>query len=143
MIVFDLQCAQGHRFEGWFEDSRGFEDQRERSLISCPVCDDTRITKVLSTFGIKSSSPKSDGGPAAGQPSAQMAALRRQFAEFLDTHFDDVGPDFAKEALKIHYGASEPRNIRGKSTFDEEKVLKEEGVQYLKFPVESKPDSES
>ncbi|MFP4346981.1 MAG: DUF1178 family protein [Thermodesulfobacteriota bacterium] len=140
MIVFDLQCVQGHRFEGWFEDSRGYEEQQAKSLISCPVCDSTEITKALSTFGIKSPSPKP---PAGAENSEQLTALRRQFTEFLDTHFDDVGCDFAKEALKIHYGAAEPRNIRGKSTSDEEKVLKEEGVQYLKFPVEPKPESDS
>jgi len=140
MIVFDLQCGQGHRFEGWFEDSRGYEDQQAKSLISCPVCESTEVTKALSTFGIKSSSPKP---PAGAGNSEQVTALRRQFSEFLDTHFDDVGCDFAKEALKIHYGAAEPRNIRGKSTSDEEKVLKEEGVEYLKFPVESKPESDS
>ena len=32
--------------------------------------------------------------------------------EFVEKNFDDVGCDFAKEALKIHYGATEPRNIR-------------------------------
>lgn len=142
MIVFDLECAKGHRFEGWFEDSRGFEDQRARSLISCPICEDTDVVKAPTTFGIKSSPAPSPAGAAAASPE-RLEALRRQFTEFLDTHFDDVGCDFTKEALKIHYGVSEPRNIRGKSTPEEEKVLEEEGVQYLKFPSEPKPDSES
>ena len=38
MIVFDLSCDQGHRFEGWFGSSGDFADQRERGLLSCPQC---------------------------------------------------------------------------------------------------------
>jgi hypothetical protein len=143
MIVFDLQCSKGHRFEGWFEDNRGFENQRAASLISCPICDDTDIDKAPTIFGIKSSSPKFNPVSDPAASSEPWAAMRRQFSEFLDSHFDDVGCDFAKEALKIHYGVSEPRNIRGKSTPNEEKVLKEEGVQYLKLPVDMKPESET
>ena len=42
---------------------------------------------------------------------------------------------FAKEALKIHYGETEKRNIKGTATSDEETLLKKEGVQFLKIPV--------
>jgi len=63
-------------------------------------------------------------------------------------NFEDVGPQFAKEALKIHYGASEARNIRGVSTAEEEKMLKEEGVDFFKVgaplaaPAESNGEEE-
>ena len=33
--------------------------------------------------------------------------------DYLDKHFEDVGADFYKEALKIHYGEAEKRNIKG------------------------------
>jgi Uncharacterized protein conserved in bacteria len=52
--------------------------------------------------------------------------------EYLRDNFDDVGSGFATEAMKMHYGASEPRNIRGVSTEDEEKQLKKEGVSFFK-----------
>jgi hypothetical protein len=39
--------------------------------------------------------------------------------------------------LKIHYGASAPRNIRGVSTPREEKTLKDEGIQFFKLPMPS------
>ena len=29
MIAYDLQCANGHRFEGWFEDSKTFDRQKK------------------------------------------------------------------------------------------------------------------
>ena len=57
MIVFDLQCANGHLFEGWFKDRHAFEEQMERSLVTCPVCRETAVSKIPSAFAIKSSAP--------------------------------------------------------------------------------------
>lgn len=139
MIVFDLKCSKGHSFEGWFEDSTAFEDQIKKSLISCPVCDDTEIVKVPSTFAIKGSSitrkPPMDEQQMLNQ-------LGREISNYVENNFDNVGCDFAKEALKIHYGASEPRNIRGVSTKEEEKVLKDEGIEFFKIPSPLPPDHE-
>jgi hypothetical protein len=55
--------------------------------------------------------------------------------EYLDKHFEDVGAEFYKEALKIHYGETEKRNIKGTATTEEEVILKEEGVQFFKIPI--------
>jgi hypothetical protein len=52
-----------------------------------------------------------------------------------------VGSDFANEALKIHYGVNEPRNIRGVSTSQEEDMLREEGVDFVKLPIISKEET--
>ena len=61
----------------------------------------------------------------------------RQVAEYVEKNFDNVGPDFAKEAIKMHFGVSESRNIRGTSTLEEEKKLREEGIQFFKIPLPS------
>ena len=58
-------------------------------------------------------------------------------------NFDDVGCDFAKEALKMHYGAAEPRNITGVSTKEEEQTLNEEGIQFFKIPMPIAPDTDA
>jgi hypothetical protein len=58
----------------------------------------------------------------------------RRFYKHIEENFEEVGTEFTKEALKIHYGAAEKRNIRGTSTADEEKLLKEEGVEFFKIP---------
>jgi len=141
MIIFDLQCQNGHAFEGWFEDSRAFEDQKSQGLIACPVCNDTTVVKVPSTFAIKGSSQS----VAFQSPKkTDYHKLGQQIAEYVKNNFDDVGTDFAKEALKIHYGAAQPRNIRGISTSKEEQTLKEEGIEFFKLPValSSDPDSD-
>ncbi len=144
MIVFDLQCSNGHTFEGWFEHGQAYEEQKEKSLIACPICDDTAISKMPSAFAIKSS-PRSEKLPDTDTPptDAEVVAIGKKIMDFVDNNFDDVGCNFAKEALKIHYGASEPRNIKGSSTKEEEKVLKEEGIQFFKVPVPSPSDSDA
>ncbi|MBW2368156.1 MAG: DUF1178 family protein [Deltaproteobacteria bacterium] len=140
MITFDLQCAAGHTFEGWFDDAKAFEMQRKKNLINCPVCDDSNISKKFSPFAIKGSpSPRQPAMPSADE----LAKIGRKIAEYVDKNFDDVGCDFAKEALKIHYGVSQERNIKGTSTKEEEKVLKKEGIPFVKFPVATSNDADS
>lgn len=139
MIAFDLRCANGHVFEGWFEDSRAFEGQKKNKLISCPVCNDTSVFKVPTTFAIKSSG---NGTTSSGKETA-LAEITKKVADFVEKNFDNVGTEFAAEALKIHYGASEPRNIRGVSTSLEEKTLKEEGIQFFKVPIPAPPETDS
>jgi hypothetical protein len=139
MITFDLKCNNGHVFEGWFEDSRDFESQRKKHLISCPVCNDTSVLKVPTKFAIKSS----PNGSAYSGKEASMTEITKKVADFVEHNFDNVGTEFATEALKIHYGVSEPRNIRGVSTSLEEKTLKEEGVQFFKVPIPAPPETDS
>lgn len=140
MIVFDLQCGNGHAFEGWFKDGQAYQEQQEQSLISCPVCNDTSVSKLLSAFAIRSSQ---EFKPPENR--AELAELGKKISEFMDKNFDNVGSDFAKEALKMHYGVSEPRSIRGTSSPEEEKTLEKEGINFFKVPVvvQQEPDSES
>ena len=55
--------------------------------------------------------------------------------EFLEKNFEDVGTDFAREALKMHYDVSEKRNIRGTGTEAEEEMLKKEDIKFFKVPI--------
>ena len=139
MIAYDLQCSNGHRFEGWFEDAKTFEKQNKQALIACPMCNDTAITRLPSTFAIKGikSSQTTTFKP---KTPAEAEIIMRAISDYVEQNFDNVGTDFAKEALKIHYGVTEPRNIRGVSTSQEEETLRQEGVQFFKFPAgEEKP----
>ena len=139
MIAYDLQCVNGHSFEGWFEDRKAYEAQKIKALISCPVCSSTSIARVPSTFAIKSSNPLKE----FSDQQADLENIGKKIVEFVEKNFDDVGADFAKEALKIHYGVTKARNIRGVSTKEEEKTLKEEGVQFFKVPLPEVPDSDA
>jgi hypothetical protein len=128
MIAFDLFCSNGHKFECWFKDSSSFEEQKSAGMITCPVCDDHRIEKAFSPFAIKRR------GERTKEEIDPHQALQLVH-EYLDKHFEDVGAEFYKEALKIHYGKTEKRNIKGTATTEEEFILKEEGVPFLRIPI--------
>ncbi len=139
MIAYDLHCDNGHSFEGWFDDEPSFLDQKQKNLIACPICNITAVSRRPSTFAIKSSHKVNLGAPEQ----ARLARLGQEVINFVEKNFDDVGCNFAKEALKIHYGVSEPRNIRGVSTEEEEKTLRQEGVKFIKIPMLPRPESDS
>jgi hypothetical protein len=128
MIAFDLFCSNGHKFECWFKDNASFEEQQEAGILTCPVCDDNHIEKAFSPFAIKK------GGEEPRREIDPYRALQ-VIHDYLDKNYEDVGADFYKKALKIHYGEEEKRNIKGTATTEEEVILKEEGVQFLKIPV--------
>ena len=143
MIAFDLQCEDGHTFEGWFEDSKAYDEQKKKNLIACPICNSTNVSKILSPVAIKRGVPANTETLPVSKEDTQMAELGRRIVDYVHKNFDDVGCDFTKEALKIHYGVAEPRNIRGVSSPEEEKTLKQEGIEYFKLPMPPSSDSES
>ncbi len=142
MIAFDIICSNGHIFECWFKDSASYEEQKSSGVINCPVCNDNDVEKVFSPFAIKKNEEKRKEEKKREEvnPSNPYQALR-MISEYLNKHFEDVGADFTKEALKIHWGASEQRNIKGVATPQEETLLKEEGVPFIKVPILKRLDS--
>ena len=131
MIAYDLFCSNGHKFEGWFKDSSCYEEQKSSGSITCPICLDNQVEKAFSSFAIM----KNAGKPTEEiDPSKAYQALQI-INDYIDKHFEDVGTNFYKEALKIHYGEAEKKNIKGTASTEEEIILKEEGVQFLKVPI--------
>ena len=131
MIVYDIRCENGHVFEGWFEDRQSFEDQKRDNLIDCPICGTARVDVAPTTFGIGGRARK----PETAQEGSDPETFFKQMTEFLEKNFEDVGPQFAEEAIKIHYGETGERSIRGTTTPQEEKELQEEGVAFMKVPM--------
>jgi hypothetical protein len=146
MIVFDLECINGHAFEGWFEDKKDLENQQQEGILQCPVCETISVEQKLSLISIKtSSSPSSKANQAQQALRANqevMAEFTEKITEFVEKNYEDVGTSFSKEALKMHYGAAEHRNIRGTTTKEEEKVLDKEGVSTLKIPIPKKENED-
>jgi hypothetical protein len=137
MIVFDLECSEGHIFEAWFNNTQSFEEQKAKGMINCPYCSDTHVRKVISPVAAKTS-PEPDAKKDAA--SIDYGRLAKEIVDYVDKNFDDVGTEFAKEALKIHYDVSEKRNIKGSATADEEKMLEDEGIEFFKLPIPKMDD---
>jgi len=132
MIAFDLECSQGHIFEGWFNNIESFEEQNAGGLVSCPYCNDTKIRKVLSPVAMKTSNQLEERHE---MKSIDYQKLAMEVVDYINKNFEDVGPDFSKEALKMHYAVTEKRNIKGSATEEEEKILREEGIDFFKVPI--------
>jgi hypothetical protein len=141
MIAYDLQCINEHCFEGWFEDENAYLEQEKNGLIVCPLCNAAEVKRIPSRFVIKSSSTALQTPQEA--TSAELVELGRRVVDFVQKNFDDVGCNFAREALKIHYGVNPPRNIRGTSTTEEEKTLEKEGIEYFKLPLPPNFDADA
>jgi hypothetical protein len=132
MIAFDLQCSNGHIFEGWFDNLESYEKQNSGKLVTCPHCNDTKIRKVLSPVTSLKAAPSPQ--PAPDGEKINYKILAKEMVNYINREFEDLGSDFTKEALKIHYGVSKERNIKGSATESEENLLKQEGVQFFKIP---------
>jgi len=127
MIIYDLQCTHGHIYEGWFKSREEFDREKEEGRLSCPMCGDVRINLL----------PSGGHTPGREKPSEapKEPTLATTLTKYLDENFQDVGNRFADEATKMHFGEIDHQNIRGTMTGEEEKDLREEGVQYLKVPM--------
>lgn len=136
MITFDFVCEAGHRFEGWFKSREEFERQLEAGLLSCPLCDSRKVTRRPSAFHVAKGgeAQPADAAPAGATRPAALSFLR-ELNDFVEKNFEDMGADFAGEALRMKAGEAPARSIRGTTTPDEEETLVEEGVEFLKIPL--------
>ena len=128
MILFDLRCKDGHAFEAWFRDGAAYEDQAAAGDLACPVCGSGEVTKALMAPAVNAR-PKIDPGQAA-----EMMRTWRRVQDHIEKNFDHVGPKFAEEARKIHYGEREKRSIYGEASKAEAKELRDEGIDVNQIP---------
>ena len=138
MIVFDLTCGHGHRFEGWFASADDFERQSKAVLVRCPVCDDASIVRLPSAkvhVGRATiDAPRTEQEPEtestiAGVPDELVRKLRE-----IVRNTENVGHRFPEEARKIHYEEVPGRPIRGQASKDEADALREEGIDFTPLP---------
>lgn len=152
MIVFDLLCSAGHRFEGWFASAEDFSSQRGRGLVSCPSCGTADVQRIPSAarvnFGAqppKPARPSAQSAPTAQQaktpdmegkdPFAIAQMLYSRMLDDLFTRTEDVGAKFPEEARKIFYEEAPARAIRGQATAEEHDALIDEGIPVARFPI--------
>jgi hypothetical protein len=157
MVIYDLACGDGHRFEGWFQDLGAFKAQASARQLACPTCGSADVEKLVTGSAVRRTAEDRAGtttlpaaavattekaatpSPAAEQPATPTAMQVREFlgtlAAQIRAHSEDVGPRFAEEARKIHHGQTEDRLIRGTTTEAEEQALADDEIPFLKLPV--------
>lgn len=140
MIVFDLSCGDGHRFEAWFRSGAAFDEQAEAGILVCPVCRDTRISKAPMAprvaLAVDAAAPLPAPAPAAElpQPRDGTAKTLARLRGLIESNCEDVGSRFAEEARRIHFGEKEPRGIYGEASSEEAAALREDGIDYQVLP---------
>lgn len=135
MIAYSLRCHRGHEFEGWFRDSKAFDDQSAAGKLSCPVCNSVRIEKAImapAVAGTKKTAKTKTGERASD--ARQMRQFMTGLRKYVQQNADYVGPEFAEEARKIHYGETPDRHIYGEATAREAQELVEEGIDVAALP---------
>lgn len=137
MKVLDLQCGQGHSFEGWFASEGDFQSQCQRLLVQCPMCGDQSVVKKLSAPRLNLTTHRTDPQSTADVSVAATSvpatpptidAMWLAVARKIVANTTDVGTRFAEEARKIHYGEVKERAIRGQTTMQEARDLIDEGI---------------
>ncbi len=145
MIIFELACGQGHRFEGWFASSDDFARQSEAQMVRCPVCDDAGVARVPSAkVFVRAGATAAPTGSRWRRPGAEVAAPQQAIAGLpaeivaklreIVRNTENVGPRFPEEARKIHYDEAPARAIRGQASKEESAELAEEGIDVATLP---------
>lgn len=162
MIRYKLRCGAGHEFEGWFQDSAGFEKLAKAGLVECTICGNAQVERALMAPAVVSSrkkakppapapapqpaateapaepppaDPRSSGNRmAAGPMPAQLVAMLQRLRAEVEKSCENVGKDFAEEARKIHYGEAEARGIYGEASDSDAEALADEGIEVARLP---------
>lgn len=153
MIRYALICDRRHEFEIWFNSSADYDKQTKRKLVTCPVCNSSKVEKAIMAPAIASKRKSraheiaiaSAPEPAAPETNAQVAMISPQEQELrsklkelrdhLTRNSDNVGEKFPEEARKMHYGEIEHRSIYGEASPDEARKMHEEGIEFHPLPV--------
>ena len=155
MIRYALRCEQGHGFDSWFPSSSAYDRQVKHGLIECPRCGSAKVEKAIMAPQIarkKGRAPVSE--PAVAEAAAPVPALAptepsplmlsqerelraklRELREHITKVADNVGPGFADEARKMHYGEIEHRPIYGEASTDDARALIDEGIEVMPLPL--------
>lgn len=148
MIHYQLRCAGGHMFDGWFRDSAAFDKQSVAGLTACPACGTTDVKRALMAPALGKQgrvkpvqvdaveAPASPpASPTAGNvlPDGMRSMLQKMRAE-VEKRCDYVGNEFAAEARRIHAGETERRGIYGEASPEDAERLADDGIEVAQIP---------
>lgn len=152
MIIFELGCGNGHRFEGWFSSADDFARQSEHALVRCPVCEDSeiaivpsarvrvnknnevRVSSAREAAPVVSAENTTEPSAPAELPMQLPMGLVQKLRETI-RNTENVGRRFPEEARKIHYDEVPPRAIRGQASPEEAQSLRDEGIEFASLPA--------
>ena len=143
MIVYDLECENSHRFEGWFSSGDDYEKQLAGKLLACPLCNNSNVVRRPSASYVNTGAVEK---PPREKQNTSSVSVPQQYAnvppeivakviEHIVKNTEDVGNKFPEEARKIHYNEAPDRHIRGTATAKDVESLRDEGIDVVSMPV--------
>ena len=98
MIVFELICKDcSFLFEGWFDNSKEYDNQNKKNFINCPSCNGSKIKKSLMAPNLNK---KSNSRKNINTSKAVINKIDK-FKKVIEKNYDYVGDSFTEEAKKI------------------------------------------
>ncbi len=131
MIVFNLICKVcSVGFEGWFESTKEFNNQKRKKIINFPSCNSSSIIKSLAApnLSAKNNSKKNF------QIKKAVSNNIKKYKKIVEKNFEYVGDKFTEEAKKMKYGEKEEKPIYGEATIEQTKELAEEEINVVPLP---------
>jgi len=134
MIVFNLNCSDcAASFEGSFENTKDYNKQIRKGLLTCPSCNSTQIKKGLMAPNL---SKKSNS--KISKRNKSIASNVKKLKKIIEKEFDYVGDKFTEEAKKIKYGEAKERAIYGEASIEQTKELIDQDIDVVPLPFSTK-----
>ena len=131
MIVFNLICKIcSVEFEGWFENTKEFNNQKRKKIINCPSCNSTSIIKSL----VAPNLPTKNNSKKNIQLKKAVSNNIKKYKKIVEKNFEYVGDKFTEEAKKMKYGEKEEKPIYGEATIEQTRELAEEEINVVPLP---------
>lgn len=121
MIRYDLKCAAGHAFDGWYQSAKTFDALLATGHVTCGVCGSSKVEKALMA-------------PKVATMSDERRAALTELRHKIETTSEYVGEDFAREARRIHDGDAPGRSIYGEAGLDDIRRLVEDDIPVAPLP---------
>ena len=140
MIKYKLACKNCETtFDSWFASSKEFEKLKKKRLLTCYICNSSKVDKTLMAPSVKINK-KDTKNDLQLDKFQNVKKTIKSYQKFIKENFKFVGENFAYEARSIHYNSKKKsKGIYGNASKKDLKELKEEGIDAQMIPwVEDK-----
>ena len=135
MIKYKLACKDCEmQFDSWFASSSEYEKLKKRKLLTCHICNSTKVEKTLMAPQLINTKLKSEIKLDTSKYKKIKKTIK-SYQKFIKNNFQYVGDNFVHEARSIHYdNKKKSKGIYGSASNQELKELKEEGIDTQVIP---------
>ena len=140
MIKYKLACKNCETtFDSWFASSKEFEKLKKKRLLTCYICNSSKVDKTLMAPSVKNNK-KDIKTDLQVNKYENVKKTIKSYQKFIKENFNFVGENFAYEARSIHYNPKKKsKGIYGNASKKDLMELKEEGIDAQMIPwVEDK-----